>query len=377
MSGQTPAMVAKKMESRLILENAGQATDTPPRPQEGAGMPTPPPIAAPPRPSLRLGILEKKNEPAPEKSAWEVGTKAIQGLAFSSVGDPHETTGDGLRFDNMKRGEFVKLQSVSGDFVLQTRQEPWVKNKFVTVNTAAALKMGKDTVTYDGKTNAITVNGKVQEIKKGSQFKLPDGGLVKRLSNGSLEITSPKGDSVRIDNGGSYINVTGTLSSQRKDGEVRGSLGSFDNDTSSANDTLGRSGNEIIKNLNVFIEEWRVQPSERLFNPGDATGELDPGGVATAEQLAEKHFMLKDIDNDGFLSGNEVTSSLRSIDLDGDGKVSKKEFVDANKAANNLSEPQATPFNFDRIADILRNKKSAAEEEAKVEEKRRARLKGL
>ncbi|HEY9723211.1 MAG TPA: hypothetical protein V6D47_14470, partial [Oscillatoriaceae cyanobacterium] len=77
------------------------------------GAPAPAPTGGAPAPA-----------PAPT-NAWPVGDAPLNDneRSFSSVGDPHETTGDGTKFDNELTGDFVKLKSASGDFQLETRQE--------------------------------------------------------------------------------------------------------------------------------------------------------------------------------------------------------------------------------------------------------------
>lgn len=202
---------------------------------------------------------------------WEVQDRPIQGTTFSSVGDPHEKTGDGKAFDNYAEGEFVKLASQSGDFMLQTRQTKITSSVTGIYNTAAGMKLGTDVVEYEatGKRDGLKVNGQPVALKEGEEKTLPGGGLVRRLKNASLtvaryEMVSPKGDKVAIQDYGKYLNLNGEVSSQRKDGEIRGSLGTFDNDTSATNDLLGRKGNQPMA-VKDFIEEWRVKPAERIF----------------------------------------------------------------------------------------------------------------
>lgn len=264
--------------------------------------------------------------PSPPPTAWEVGTEPITGRGFSSVGDPHETTGDGKKFDNMKVGDFIKLASASGDFVLQTRQEPWAKNPKATVNTEAAVKLGKDVVAYNGKTNTITINGQAREMKVGEEIKLPDGGTVRRTADG-VSMTSAKGDKVNILDRGTYIDVGGEVSAQRKDGEIRGSLGAFDADSVGNNDMLGRSGNAQIGDLDKFLEEWRVKGGEGLI-PGDPPG----GGARDAAEMEarrkdEAEFNNADVTKGGWLSGTEVKAEYKKYDQNNDGEITKDEFM--------------------------------------------------
>ncbi|MGE5708403.1 MAG: LysM peptidoglycan-binding domain-containing protein, partial [Bacteroidota bacterium] len=83
-------------------------------------------------------------------------------------------------------------------------------------------------------------------------------------STANYEMVSPKGDKVHVRDFGWLLNLDGDVSASRKDGEVRGSLGTFDDDDSAANDLLGRTGSNPM-NVDSFIEEWRVKSNERLF----------------------------------------------------------------------------------------------------------------
>jgi hypothetical protein len=269
---------------------------------------------------------------------WPVGAGPVSGRSFSSVGDPHETTGDGLKFDNMKHGDFVKLKSADNDFVLQTRQKPYAKNPEATVNTAAGVKLGADKAFYDGETNTLTINGEKVPMKPTRTINLKDGGTVQIHDHG-LRLTSPVGDVVNITRHPLYIDVTGMVSEKRKDGEIRGSLGAFDSDTQRDNELMGRSGTRPIGNPNNpydrddFLEEWRVRPYEDdLMGPDPTNGrqlDLDkrPPDLV-ARQRAQRDFMLADIDNDGVIQGEELTPALKQYDADGDGKILSAEFVE-------------------------------------------------
>lgn len=253
--------------------------------------------------------------------AWPVGDKPIQGRTFSSIGDPHETTGDGLLFDNMLRGEFVKLMSATGDFVLQTRHSAWDRNPKATVNTAAAVAMGDDCVAFDFLTKKLTVNGSDVPFTPGSKYALPGGSSVEVDAQGVIRMTSPKGDKVNIELHSDYIDITGELAASRKDGEIRGSLGVFDNDTTVANDLLGRSGTTVVGNqkdqaaIDLFLNEWRVGPDENIFYRSedmrffndylDADGDRIADATASTDYIKERY----DIDGDGKITRNELVAA--------------------------------------------------------------------
>ncbi|MEB3223395.1 MAG: hypothetical protein VKS61_15070, partial [Candidatus Sericytochromatia bacterium] len=244
--------------------------------------PPAPPLPRPvplPNPTVPIGgagpVGPKPTDPVggtgPNSPKWDHGQAAVDGRTFKSWGDPHEVTGDGGKFDNMKEGSFVKARSATGDFELQTVQGKDKSGRWpgATVNHAAAVKAGKDTVAYNGLTKTLTINGQAKALKDGETFKLPDGGSVSKTKDG-LTITSPAGDKVNIHQKDKYIDISGEIGPNRKDGEVRGSLGNFDADKNGDNDLVGRDGKLVGSPkdkaaVDKFIEQWRTKPEENLF----------------------------------------------------------------------------------------------------------------
>lgn len=190
-----------------------------------------------------------------------------QGRDFKTWGDPHEVTGDGLKFDNQKFGDFVKMQSKSGDLVLQTRHSQVGSNANVKYNTAFALKLSNNNISFDVKNkDKIKLNGEEKDFKPGTSLDLPGGGTISRGADGNISITSAMGDRFNVTVHAQTIDIAGSISSRREDGEVTGSLGTFDADTDTSNDLRDRNGNIMDKNnLDAFLEEWRVKDGESLF----------------------------------------------------------------------------------------------------------------
>ncbi len=212
-------------------------------------------------------------------SSSSTPAEKVKGFHTSSVGDPHETTADGLKFDNMKTGVFVKMRAKSGDFELQTRQDPWDRNPQATVNTAAAVKVNKggDIVKVDAAKDTITFNGKPIEVKEGEKFEIPGGGSITKSGKG-YEITSAAGDKVTTHDRGTYMDITADASPERVDGDVSGSLGALDSDTDMTNDFVARDGKQMdVNNTDAFIEEWRAKGEEDMF------GEKPAGGAVEAK----------------------------------------------------------------------------------------------
>ncbi|MDE5072381.1 MAG: VWD domain-containing protein, partial [Trichodesmium sp. St5_bin8] len=78
-------------------------------------------------------------------------------------GDVHFTTFDGRKYDLQSFGDFIMAETArkDDDWVVQTRQEPWVRNSSVAVNTAFATRVDGKTVIFDQKfpNNRLQVDG--------------------------------------------------------------------------------------------------------------------------------------------------------------------------------------------------------------------------
>ena len=302
-------------EIRSLFGRSG--LQAPANPPAGGGVTTPPSTPTPP------------SSPQPT-DCWPVGEKNANGRTFKSWGDPHEVSGDGGKFDNMKQGTFTKLKSASGDFEVQTTQDKDKSGRWpgATLNHKAAVKSGNDVVAYDGLAKSLTINGqKVDMPKPGQSVDLPGGGKVVGTADG-VQIQTAKGDKVNIHQKDSSIDSSGEISPNRKDGEVRGSIGAFDADTTAGNDLVGRDGKQYNmgnkQSLDAFLEDWRVKPGEDLFAPKNPAGGGGPVGGGNA--AAEAEFKALDKTGNGYLSGSEITPELKAA-FPGKERITKEDFV--------------------------------------------------
>lgn len=239
---------------------------TPDRPEDL--VPSYPPVSTPPSP-------EPPPPPPPEPCPPE---KKAEGLKFRSHGDPHEVSGDGLKFDNQLVGDFIAMKSKSGDLMLQKRHEHvHGRNDGVTFNTEASLQTNGDVIHFDSQSNALTVNGKPTVLRNGESMKLPGGGTLTRNGD-NYTIKTAQGDTITFLDQGDYMDIEGELSPTRKDGEVLGSLGRFDADSDASNDLVMPDGS-LAKDLGEFLEAWRVPFGQRLI-PGVAPGDTSVAGGA-------------------------------------------------------------------------------------------------
>lgn len=199
----------------------------------------------------------------------------IRGGSFQSWGDPHETTGDGKKFDNYKVGTFVAFRSAEGDLELQKRQARLTDKEHGIFNVEAGLKVGSNQISYDAASNRLTINGKRVSVKPGKSYTLPDGTKVRvgvsRNRHGdrvpgqpAISVVSPKGDRINILDQGKSLNFDGRISNQRESGSVYGSLGTFDSDNKAGNDMRLPNG-QVTQNVDAFLEAWRVRGGDKLM----------------------------------------------------------------------------------------------------------------
>ena len=185
-------------------------------------------------------------------------------------GDPHLRTLDGLRYDFQAAGEFIAARSKNNDYQVQVRQEPWLDSRTVSVNTAAAMKVGKDRLEFRSGKQAVQllVNGKSQKLMP---LELSGGGTIATEGDTTI-VTWPDESKAWIRPVGSYGLHLALQPSDALAGNLEGILGDGDGD--SKNDIRKRGDNKTIKpTFNElypdYANSWRVKDTETLFTYAD------------------------------------------------------------------------------------------------------------
>ncbi len=246
--------------------------------------------------------------------------------APSNRGDPHLITTNDVSYDFQAAGEFTALKNSAADFELQTRQTPVVTSfvpganpytglqSCVSLNTAAAIKLGKRRVTFQpadrqsevrrGGRMVLRVDGRVSGLPA-SGLNLGGGNrIIHAGTDGAIDVRAVDGTRVIItpifwsSQGYWYLDVE-VLNSPAREGTMGPVLGT--SWLPAAPDGSGwgpRPGPLMDRHVALnqkFADAWRVTGTNSLFDyaPGTSTVTFTdrdwpspPGGMCSSTTAA-------------------------------------------------------------------------------------------
>lgn len=238
-----------------------------------------------------------------------------------TYGDPHMSSFDGSTYSFQTVGEFVLSRSNSGNFEIQTRQQP--QSDDFSLNTAVAMNVGGDRVCFyasdhpdNMSENPLRVNGSAVRVTSGTYF-LPRGGTIRPSGNDYL-VTWPTGETANVEmRGGSMRFINLTVSVFPCNGNFDGLLGNAngqpndDFDTRKGrrpvymafstfgNEQMQRGSNDAEKEYLAFLakdyaRQWRLTNTNTLFDYGFGQSTM----AFTDESFPRVHRTLDDLPND-------------------------------------------------------------------------------
>lgn len=203
--------------------------------------------------------------PAGECSEPPPSEPTCSGGCGKSTGDPHLHTFDKLRYDFMAVGEFILSRDPKGDFEVQVRQQPWVYSRTVSINTAAAMRVGTDRISVEVTDSGMKlwINGKEMPLESAPLAK----GTV-QVEGKSVTVRWEDGSAVFMRTIGSFGLDVVVDPAQSRAGSLQGLLGNFNGE--SHDDVKARdSGTVITPSFTTlypaFADSWRVTDVTSLF----------------------------------------------------------------------------------------------------------------
>lgn len=192
-------------------------------------------------------------------------------------GDVHLVTNDGKAYDFQAVGEFILIESLIDDFVIQTRQKPWGNSKTVSVNTAFATKIDGFNVIFDTELpvgQELSVGGLTQNLLSGDSILLGNSQIKRQGNEYIFTYVGPDGilsttddDRVTVKDRENHLNIY-VDSANYRFGVIQGLLGNGDG--ISTNDFALRDGTNLgspsVQTIHTtYADSWRITQDESLF----------------------------------------------------------------------------------------------------------------
>ncbi len=226
----------------------------------------------------------------------------------SGNGDVHMLTYDGLHYDFQADGTYILTRStvVGDNFEIQIETAPFADNNATSLITAIAAQVGSDVIAFDAAaTNPLLVNGVADTtLTSPGQAQTFADGTVTEVSPSLYQVNWNSGETLTVDDAGTFFNVSTTLGPSDGPGSVQGLLGS---DTGQANDIELPDGT-VLSSLNIqqllgeFAQGWSVAPDDSLFGsitPPQGGLKIMSGQIVSIGDASSYAVVFKDVAGPG------------------------------------------------------------------------------
>lgn len=212
----------------------------------------------------------------------------------SSWGEPHLKTFDQRSYDFQAVGEFVGARDPAGDFEIQMRQEPWSTSRYVSLNSAIAMRVGGQKVEMRRQdfNLKLLIDGKEAPFQN---QKLQDGDI-KIDKHDFVQVTWKDGSTAAVE----VINTFGIdlyiRPADERKSKLVGILGNFN---AEGDDDLFLQGTNTLVDpyfeqlYPKYADSWRVTNETSLFT-------YDTGKTTTSytdRTFPEKYINPADLPN--------------------------------------------------------------------------------
>lgn len=220
----------------------------------------------------------------------------------TTFNDPRIVTFDGQYNDFQAAGEFLLVESTSGDLKIQVRQEPLGNDRLgsVSENTAVATVLGGQRIGIY-RDRGLLINGNPVTIANNDSIFIGDGRIYRE--GNIYTIVYSTGDQL-VAIVGNRVNVR-FFAKEERQGQIKGLLGNFNRDLK--DELTKRDGTVLTPPVTLsqlydeYADSWRITQAESLFDyqPGEDTNtftnrnfprqkvtlrDLDPADILRAEQ---------------------------------------------------------------------------------------------
>ena len=164
-----------------------------------------------------------------------------------SCGDPHYVTFDGVANDFQGVGEYILVEDLESDLVVQTRTAPIGHD--LSRNSAVATEFGDVRISINtDDSDVLRIDGVVSDLQ--GQLGFAGGSLT--VTGNSYRIDYDSCESLTVVDFGNHLNVTFCPDVGQYESSLQGLLGSFDGD--STNDLATRDGSTVFWPTITFDE---------------------------------------------------------------------------------------------------------------------------